>query len=153
MPFRVGLRIADVPGAIGFYRGLGFSEYYEVPDPDGTPVFAMLQRDGALLCVDALVGMPFPDTERERMTQHGPRGLGVALGMDVDDLDAAYEYCTSAGCEITAEPADQPWGARVFECIDPFGYVWEIAQPIAQPSPAEARAAVRASWFGGTDGE
>ena len=60
-----------------------------------------------LLIADALVGMPFPDSQREREIQHGPRGLGVVIGLMVDDLDATYAYCIVEGCEITCEPMNE----------------------------------------------
>jgi uncharacterized glyoxalase superfamily protein PhnB len=145
--FRLGLRVGDVPAAMKFYGGLGFEEVGVVPDPDGEPVLAILQQDEVKLILDALIGMPFPDSERERQVQRGPRGLGVVIGLGVDDLDAAYAYCTEAGCEITCEPMDEAWGDRVFSCLDPFGYEWELTHPIAEMSPAEGTAAVRASWF------
>jgi uncharacterized glyoxalase superfamily protein PhnB len=146
--FRVGLRVADVPAAKRFYGGLGFDEVGSVPSPDGAPVFAILERRPVKLMVDALVGMPFPDSERERLVQRGPRGLGVAIGMAVDDLEATYAYCAEAGCEITCEPMDEAWGDRVFACLDPFGYEWEFSVPIADMPAEEGLAAVRASWFG-----
>jgi uncharacterized glyoxalase superfamily protein PhnB len=53
-----------------------------------------------------------------------------------------------AGCEITAQPRDEPYGDRVFECIDPFGYLWEISQSISDVPPDEAVASVQNSWYG-----
>ncbi|WP_432994588.1 VOC family protein [Dactylosporangium sp. CA-233914] len=146
--FRVGLRVADVEAAASFYRGFGFDEVGSVPDAEGRPVMTILDRGGVHLIVDALVGMPFPDSERERRTQAGPRGLGVAIGLGVDDLDASYAYCRTSGCTITTEPMDEAWGDRVFECVDPFGYVWEFSQPIADGQPADGFAAVQENWFG-----
>lgn len=145
---RVGIRVADVAAARTFYLGLSFEEEGVIPGPDGEPVMAILKRHSVLLILDALVGMPFPDTERERMIQAGPRGLGVALGMTVDDLTATYEYCRARGCEITAEPNDEPWGDRVFECIDPYGYVWEFSTPITTVETDQALSDTAASWFG-----
>jgi hypothetical protein len=72
--FRVGLRVGDVESAARFYRGLGFEDVGSVPDPEGNPVMVMLQREGVMLIVDALEGMPFPDTEREARVKAGPRG-------------------------------------------------------------------------------
>jgi uncharacterized glyoxalase superfamily protein PhnB len=146
--FRVGLRVGDVDVAARFYRGFGFDEVGSVPNPDGQPVMTILQRGEVQLIVDALVGMPFPDSERERQTQTGPRGLGVAIGLGVDDLAVSYEYCRSAGCTITSEPMDEAWGDRVFECIDPFGYQWEFSQPVEDWQPAAGLEATQASWFG-----
>jgi uncharacterized glyoxalase superfamily protein PhnB len=148
---RAGLRVANVPAAIRFYRGLGFEEVGTVPAPGGGPVFAILKQGDSLLLVDALEGMPFPDTERERQLKHGPRGLGVVLGLAVDDLDATYRYCTTAGCTITCEPMEEAWGDRIFSCLDPFGYEWEFSHPIAELSADEGLAAVQAKWFGRTE--
>jgi uncharacterized glyoxalase superfamily protein PhnB len=146
--FRLGLRVSDVNAAAAFYRGLGFRDVGSVPDPEGRPVMIILEREGVQLIVDALEGMPFPDTERERQVKAGPRGLGVAIGLGVDDLQAPYDHCVGAGCEITTEPMDEAWGDRDFECIDPFGYLWEFSQPIADAEPADGLAATQASWFG-----
>jgi uncharacterized glyoxalase superfamily protein PhnB len=146
--FRLGLRVADVRAATAFYRGLGFEEVGAVPGPDGEPVMSILARGSVNLIVDALVGMPFPDSERERAVQTGPRGLGVVIGLPVEDLDATYAYCVSAGCEITCEPMDEAWGERVFTCLDPFGFEWEFAVPIPGGGP-HGTAAVHQEWFGG----
>ncbi|MFD8499966.1 VOC family protein [Amycolatopsis sp. NPDC059657] len=146
--FRVGLRVGDVVAAARFYGGFGFGEVGSIPGPGGEPVMTILSRGEVQLIVDALVGMPFPDSERERRTQEGPRGLGVAIGLGVDDLATSYEYCQAAGCTITSEPMDEAWGDRVFECIDPFGYQWEFSQPIKDWDASAGLAAAGESWFG-----
>jgi hypothetical protein len=43
---------------------------------------------------------------------------------------------------------DEPYGDRVFECIDPFGYLWEISQPMSDVPTREAVAAAHNSWYG-----
>ena len=149
--FRVGLRVGDVVEAAAFYRGLGFEDVATVPGPDGFAVMVMLQREGAMLIVDALEGMPFAASEREERIKLGPRGLGVAIGLGVDDLDAAYTWCQEHSCEITSEPRLEPYGDRVFECIDPNGYLWEISQPVTDVSLDDAADATRGEWFGSTD--
>ena len=145
--FRVGLRVPDVDAA-AFYRAFGFAEVGSVPGDDGRPIMTILERDGALLIVDALSGMPFRDDERERQVQRGPRGLGVSIGVGVDDLSAAYELCLTSGCEILEEPAEQPWGDRVFECLDPFGYLLEVSQAVHDMNVDEALSATRDEWRG-----
>ena len=144
--FRVGLRVSDATKAAIFYHGLGFTEVGTVPDDNGRAVMTILQREGVLLLVDSLVGMPFAATEREQQVQNGPRGLGVALGLGVDDLAVTYTYCQAQGCTITAEPADAPYGDRVFECIDPFGYLWEMSQPVAAVPTEDALRNLRHEW-------
>jgi uncharacterized glyoxalase superfamily protein PhnB len=144
----VGLRVVDVVQATRFYRGLGFEDLATVPGPDGDPMMMMLQREGAMLIVDALEGMPFAATKREEHVKAGPRGLGVTIGLGVDDLDAAYAWCIESSCDITSEPRVEPYGDRVFECIDPYGYLWEISQPVSAVTADDAVAAVRNEWFG-----
>jgi uncharacterized glyoxalase superfamily protein PhnB len=107
----------------------------------------MLQREGVMLIVDALEGMPFADSERELRVKKGPRGLGVAIGLGVDDLDAVYAYCREAGCAITSEPRVEAYGDRVFECVDPFGFVWEMSHPVEAVSVEDATNAARDEWF------
>src|SRR5947208_2500259 len=111
-PYRVGLRVGNVAEAASFYAGLGFDRVGDLTGPDGQPVMAILRRGGLQLLVDALVGMPFVDSDRESRTQAGPRGLGVVVGIEVDDVDAIARYCARAGCEVTAGPVDAPWGER-----------------------------------------
>ena len=150
--FRVGLRVNDVAAAARFYGGLGFAEVGTVPDDHGRPLMTILERDGVLLIADALEGMPFADSDRERATRDGRRGLGVAIGLGVDDLAATYRYCTATGCVITSEPRDEVWGDRVFELIDPFGYQWEISQRVAEINSDDALRAVQAEWSAAREG-
>jgi catechol 2,3-dioxygenase-like lactoylglutathione lyase family enzyme len=147
MALRVGLRVNDVPAATRFYSGLGFEEIGRVPDPHGAPVLTILTHGETDLVVDALEGLPFPDTPREQQTQQGPRGLGVVVGLRVDDLDATYAYCTGNDCPITCEPMDEAWGERIFSCLDPFGYEWEFSHPL-DSVPDDPTAAVHRNWFG-----
>jgi uncharacterized glyoxalase superfamily protein PhnB len=144
--FRVGLRVTDVEEAARFYGGLGFGEVGSVPDDQGRSLMTILEREGVLLIVDALEGMPFADSDRARATKEGWRGLGVAIGLGVDDLEVAYDYCIANSCTITSQPRDEAWGDRVFELIDPFGYQWEISQPVAEVAADVALSAVQAEW-------
>ncbi len=45
--------------AADFDRGLGFTDVGSIPRSDDVSVKVMLQREGAMLIDDALVGMPF----------------------------------------------------------------------------------------------
>jgi uncharacterized glyoxalase superfamily protein PhnB len=145
-PFRLGLRVADVAEAATFYAGLGFERIGSVADPGGRAVMAILRRGGLQLLVDALYGLPFADDDRERMTKTGPRGLGVVIGVEVDDVDATAAYCRAAGCEVTTDPVDAPWGERYAECRDPYGYAWKFFRLLPDP-PADGLNAARDSWF------
>jgi uncharacterized glyoxalase superfamily protein PhnB len=150
--FRIGLRVNDVEAAQHFYEGLGFAHATTIPDPQGRPVLSILEGQGVTLIADALEGLPFPDSDRERNIRRGPRGLGVVVGLIVDDLEASYRYFQQAGCEITSEPRDEPWGDRVFSALDPFGFEWEISHPIEGDAPDDGAAATQEAWFGASPG-
>ena len=99
-PVRVGLRVEDVGAAASFYEGFGFVPVGTVPGRDGKVLMAILRRGPLQLLVDALVGMPFPDSARERQTLAGPRGLGMVIGIEVEDVDEMARSCRIAGCVI-----------------------------------------------------
>ncbi len=94
---RVALRVDDVAAATALYEQLGFVQVGTVPDPNGLVVMAILRRGPLQLLVDALEGIPFPDSARERSTRSGPRGLGVVIGIEVEDVDDAARVAEAAG--------------------------------------------------------
>ena len=114
-PIRIGLRVGNVTKATAFYQSFGFTSFATVPDEHGDPVIAILRRGPLQLLVDALHGLPFPDTARERQTLAGPRGLGMVIGIQVDSAEAvdaaARRGPPRADCRITAGPSDAPWAS------------------------------------------
>jgi uncharacterized glyoxalase superfamily protein PhnB len=56
---------------------------------------------------------------------------GSALGLTVDDVDAAYQSIAGlAGfsIELSGPPKEHPWGEKSFLLTDPDGNRWEVAQ-------------------------
>ncbi|HEY5412550.1 MAG TPA: VOC family protein [Caulobacteraceae bacterium] len=45
-----------------------------------------------------------------------------------DGIDALCERARATGARIQREPADQPYGDRVFTCLDPEGHSWSFGQ-------------------------
>jgi uncharacterized glyoxalase superfamily protein PhnB len=136
-----------VGAAATLYESFGFVPVGTVPDRDGHVVMAVLRRGPLQLLVDALVGMPFADSVRERQTKVGPRGLGVVIGIEVDDVDEAARRCRAAGCVIGTGPLDAPWGERYVEVEDPYGYAWKFFQVLADP-PDDGLSVAAGVWFG-----
>ncbi|HEX3408452.1 MAG TPA: VOC family protein, partial [Caulobacteraceae bacterium] len=58
-----------------------------------------------------------------------------------DGIDALCEQARGAGAKIEREPADQPYGDRVFTCLDPEGHSWSFGQTIELMSAGEQAAA------------
>ncbi|HEY4458016.1 MAG TPA: hypothetical protein VGN81_27120 [Pseudonocardiaceae bacterium] len=105
-PIRIGLRVDNVVAATELYESFGFTPFATIPDEAGNPAIVILRRGPLQLLVDALHGLPFPDSPREHQTKTGPRGLGMIIGLEVDDVDEAATHC--ANCHITAGPVDAP---------------------------------------------
>ncbi len=146
-PVRVALRVDDVAAAAALYGQVGFVQIGTVPDPDGRVLMAILRRGPLQLLVDALDGMPFPDSAREQLTRSGPRGLGVIIGIEVADVDAAARLAMAAGFIITSGPESAPWGERYVEVEDPYGYAWKFFRVLPDP-PDDGLEAAADAWFG-----
>ena len=56
-------------------------------------------------------------------------------------IDAHCETARAAGATIEREPADQPYGDRVYTCRDLEGHSWAFAQPARVMSAEEMAAA------------
>lgn len=54
-----------------------------------------------------------------------------------EGLDAHCETARAAGATIQREPADQPYGDRVYTCLDPEGHSWAFSQPGKAMTPEE----------------
>ena len=146
---RIGLRIADVSAATKLYESFGFALIGTVPGAHDDVAMAILRRGDLQVLVDSLDGIPFPDTERERQTKVGPRGLGVIVGLEVDSVDEAAVVASEGGCLITHGPEDAPWGELYVELVDPFGYAWKFFEFIE--STGDGLAAAHDLWFGPGD--
>lgn len=60
----------------------------------------------------------------------GPRG--VTMFLRVDDADTWYNRAIEAGATVRMEIADQFWGDRFGEVVDPFGHGWAFASALPQ---------------------
>ena len=67
----------------------------------------------------------------------GPTGGEVWLG-EVDRVEGhsiVYVYVED-GAVIGTDPADQVYGDRRYDALDPQGHAWFFAHPISEDSPA-----------------
>jgi predicted enzyme related to lactoylglutathione lyase len=91
------LHVPDVPATAAFYRDLlGFTWDF------GDDTYAVVWRDNSAI--------------HFVRDENGPRG--VHLFQWVRNVDAYYKEIIDRGVEVTAEPADQPYGLREFGVRD-----------------------------------
>ena len=74
-------------------------------------------------------------------------GTATVLQIQTDDADALWARALGAGAEVRHELADQFWGERHGQLVDPFGHRWNIAQRVRDVTPEEL-AAGAAEAFG-----
>jgi PhnB protein len=55
------------------------------------------------------------------------------LFMYVPDCDAVWHRALDAGAREVVPMADQEWGDRFGQLVDPFGHVWGIATQLEAP--------------------
>jgi PhnB protein len=54
----------------------------------------------------------------------------VTLHLEVDDADAWWKRAVEAGATVRFALADQFWGDRYGQLVDPFGHTWSVASKI-----------------------
>jgi catechol 2,3-dioxygenase-like lactoylglutathione lyase family enzyme len=105
-------------------------------DPAGTRAFYVdllgfrvgMEQDGLLM----LVSPSEPTTQVlvtwASETAMDPAAAGLAMSIEVADVDAAYAEAQSRGLEIIRPLTDEPWGIRRFFVREPSGNTINIAQ-------------------------
>lgn len=126
------LVVKGASDAISFYeRAFGAQVIFRLNAPNGHVMHAELQ-----------VG-PSHFMLTEEQPQYGalsPATLGgssTTLVIYVPDADTVFERALKAGAKAVMPMADQFWGDRAGNVVDPFGHQWMIATHIEDPSPQE----------------
>lgn len=57
----------------------------------------------------------------------------VTLHLQVKDADAMWNQALEAGAKEKMPLADQFWGDRYGQLLDPFGFTWSIGAPAVPP--------------------
>jgi predicted enzyme related to lactoylglutathione lyase len=123
----VAVPVSDVDRAKAFYVQAGFNADHDHRVSDEIR-FVQLTPPGSA-CSIAL-GLGVIDT---------PPGSVKGLQMVVDDIEAAHEYLSGRGIEVS-DVQDFPWGRFVF-FSDPDGNAWaiqQLSQPLADRAAALA---------------
>lgn len=124
---RPHLTVRDATAALEFYQKAFNATLPDHPvsrTPDGKRIMhAMVEVQGSLL----MFNDEFPEYGGFAPTE-GTK-LPFVLHLDVPDVDSAVEQAAAAGAKVTMPPADQFWGERYAQAVDPFGYTWSFGGP------------------------
>lgn len=124
------LTVGNANAAIGFYKkGLGAKEIMRMPSDDKKRLMhAELEINGHALYMSD----DFPEfTGGNTPQKHG----GTAVSMFVQltapkEVDQWMGRAAKAGAKITMPAADQFWGDRFGQLVDPFGHSWSFGAPL-----------------------
>ena len=122
----------DGDKAVEFYKKAFGAEVKDVHhSPDGKVMHAELRiGDSKLLLADE-----FPE-----FGSKSPQSLGgspVVLNIYVEDVDALFNRAVAAGATVTMPLANQFWGDRYGQVVDPFGHHWALGAHIEDVAPDE----------------
>jgi len=135
------LVIRGAAKAIEFYKQAFGAEVKGVhTTPDGKVMHAMLKiGDSHLMMADEFPGMG----------SASPQTLGgspVVLNIYVEDVDRVFNQAVAAGAKVTMPLANQFWGDRYGQVVDPFGHHWALGARIEIVSPEEMERRAKAAF-------
>jgi uncharacterized glyoxalase superfamily protein PhnB len=129
---------ADAAAAIEWYVGvLGAVEQIRYTGDDGRIGHAELSIGGATF----MLSDEYPEVGHGVVSPTSLGGTPFAMHLDVPDVDAVHERVVADGrAGVDHPPQDEPYGARSFGIVDPYGFRWMIQTPLGNPSIEEIEA-------------
>lgn len=118
----VELHVPDFALVKQFYGHLGFRVTRQEPGPSGYLVLALERNVLAFWPGDRSVAA---HSFFGRFPADAPRGLGIEIILEVDDVEALYAEARRFA-QVLAPLQQRSWGARDFRIEDPFGYYLRI---------------------------
>jgi PhnB protein len=117
------LVVTDADAAAAWYaHAFGAEERSRVPLPgDGVMTVELAFGDSSLH-----LASEFADAGILSPLSIG--GTATVLQIQTDDADALWARALGEGAEVRHELADQFWGERHGQVVDPFGHRWNIAR-------------------------
>jgi PhnB protein len=119
--------------AIEFYKkAFGAIEEFRMTDPGDRRIghAQLLFGETTIMLADEYpdFGALSPDTIG---------GSPVTFHLATDGVDALVAQAVSCGAIVLRAPANQSFGERQAQVLDPFGYRWTLSQPTEDVSPEE----------------
>jgi PhnB protein len=137
--------VRDAAAAIDFYRkAFNARELMRHLAPDGKRI---MHSNLSILGGTLLLNDDFPEfMGGKRSTPEAFGGSPIVLHLQVEDADAIYNQAVAAGAQVKMPLADQFWGDRYGQIVDPFGLTWSIGAKIREVSSEELDQAAKAQF-------
>ena len=111
-------------------KAFGAVEVSRAPGPGGKLMHASVRIGDSML----MFSDHFPEFGGPPVVEGN---LPLVLHLYVPDADTAWAQALAAGCTVAYPLADQFWGSRYGQVLDPFGFKWAIATHTEDLTPAE----------------
>jgi PhnB protein len=136
------LTVSNGQAALAFYqKAFGAQVVHRQDTPDGKKVIhASLLINGGLV----MLSDDFPEMKGGKASS--PDALGgspVTIHLDLPDVDATFAAAVAAGATITMPLAEQFWGDRYGQIVDPAGHKWSLATRKRQVTRSELDSGAR----------
>jgi len=115
------LSVREAAKAIEFYQqAFGAQLVFVLEMPNGKVMHATMRLgDSRFQLADESNGMGNPSPQQ-------PGGSPIVLHICVEDVDQLWNRAVAAGAKVTMPLANQFWGARYGQVLDPFGFTWAL---------------------------
>jgi PhnB protein len=126
--------------ALAFYKKAFGAEVGDVfPSPDGGHTMHATMKIGDSIL---MMGDESPDIGCKSAESLG--ASPVNLYLYVSNVDAVFKKAVDAGASVIMPVGDMFWGDRCGVVKDPFGYSWNIATHIGEPTREEVEKGAKA---------
>jgi PhnB protein len=137
------LSVRGAAQALEFYQqAFGAQLLFVHKTPDGKVMHATLKvGDSRVMLADEFPGMGPP----------APQTLGgspVILNVCVENVGELFKRALAAGAKVTMPLANQSWGDRYGQIVDPFGHSWALLSHIEDVPPDELERRAKAAFAG-----
>jgi len=140
----VHLVVHDGAAAMEFYKNaFGAKERQRMVAPDGALLHGEIKVGGSMV----MLGAEMPGVTKSPKTLGGS---GAVIHLYVKNADKVFARAVEAGATVLRPLADQFWGDRYGQVVDPFGHTWSIATHIEDVRPKEMARRATASFAQGS---
>ncbi len=118
--------------AIDFWkRAFGAEELVRVPSPGGGLMHAEIKiGDSILMLTDE-------NPQWGCLSPLSLNGAPMTLTLYSESADAVFDRAVEAGCTVKMPMDNMFWGDRYGQVVDPYGFVWAVAQHVEDPTPEQ----------------
>ena len=133
------ITLRNAAQAIDFYKNaFGAEELGRSLTPDGKIMHAAIRIGDSLI----MMNDEFPNMGCSSAETLG--GTNITLHIQTEDVDSLFDRAVKAGAKATMPVANQFWGDRYGQVVDPFGQRWSLATRVEQLTPEEVEARAKA---------